>query len=161
IANCPGISGSVCSGISGSVCSGISILVIVDTALLVYVGYFEVDTPFTGPYLPDTFQEFVKVVLAKAFSLFKPFIVQNKALDYELSKRFGSPNPELGSLMAVYPVAHGYYGIQIVKLHIPLYHPGAFLLNCFQNGNSCLFVQFARFVNITQVFVDCRNFHTK
>lgn len=75
-----------------------------------------VATPFAGPYLPDTFQEFVKVVLAKAFSLFKPFIVQHKTLDDERPQGFGSPNPELGSLMAVYPVANGNDGIEMIKV---------------------------------------------
>src|SRR5690606_16087275 len=101
----------------------LSILAVINAALLVYVGYFEVKTPFTCPYLPNTFQEFIKVVFAKAFALFKPFIIQYKAFNNELPKGFGSPNTELGSLIAVYPVANGYNGIEIVKVQIPAYVP--------------------------------------
>lgn len=64
----------------------------------------------------DAFKEFVKVNLTKVFAMFKPFIVQYKALDNELPEGFGGPDAELGGLIAVYPVAYGYDGIEIEKV---------------------------------------------
>lgn len=47
-----------------------SILVVVHTALLIYIGYFQLETPFACPDFPDAHEEFVEVVFAKAFALF-------------------------------------------------------------------------------------------
>lgn len=97
-----------------------SILAVICAALLIDIGYFKVKTPFICPYLPDTFQEFIKVIFANAFALFEPFIIQYKAFDNKLPKGFGGPNPKLSGLMAIYSVANGNNGIEILKLHILL-----------------------------------------
>jgi hypothetical protein len=81
-------------------------------------------------------RQLIKIIFAKSFALFQAFTAYYKAFYNKLPEGFGCPDTELGGLMAVYPVANGYDGIEVVKLYIPLYHTTAFLLNCFQNGNS-------------------------
>ena len=138
-----------------------SILAVINVALLVDVGYCKVKTPFTCPYLPDTFQEFIKVIFAKTLALFEPFIIQYKAFDNELPKGFGSPNPELGCLKAVYTLANGNNGIEIIKVQIPAHVPVALFLNYSNFSSSCCFLQFPGFVYLFQVVSDDMAFHTK
>ena len=44
--------------------------------MLIYIGYFQVETPFAGPYLPNALQQLIKIILAKSFALFQPFIIR-------------------------------------------------------------------------------------
>ena len=46
-------------------------------------------------------------------------------------------------LVIVYPVANGYYGIQIKKINIPRNIPATFFLNYPDFPDSCLLLQFA------------------
>lgn len=51
--------------------------------MLVNIGNFLIETPFTGPYFPNTFRGFTKVILAKELILLEPFIIQYKIFDDE------------------------------------------------------------------------------
>ncbi|OJY84295.1 MAG: hypothetical protein BGP14_18765 [Sphingobacteriales bacterium 44-15] len=75
------------------------------------------------PVSPGYVPKFIKAIVAKAFALFKPFIVLYKALDNELSKSFDSLNSKLGSLKTVYPVANGYNGIKTIEIQCPVHFP--------------------------------------
>jgi len=51
--------------------------------VLVNIGNFLVETPFTGPYFPNMFWGFTNVIFAKELTLLEPFIIQYKIFDDE------------------------------------------------------------------------------
>src|ERR1700743_512325 len=91
------------------------IIFVIDTALLIDIGYFKIQTPFAGADLPDALQQFIKVILAEVFTLFQPFIIQHKTFNNKLFKRFGGPYPALGCLETIYPVTDCDYSIKVIK----------------------------------------------
>ena len=58
----------------------LGVLVVVDAALLVDIGDLQVEAPFAGPDLPDTFQQLVKIVLAEPLTLLEPLVVRTNPL---------------------------------------------------------------------------------
>src|SRR5690606_40258263 len=101
----------------------------VDAALGIDVGDLLVKPSCTGPYLPDTFQQFIKVVSAKSLALLQTLVIEHKAFDNVLPEGSGGPNAELCCLVAVDPVANCNDGVQVVKIHFTRHLTVSFHLN--------------------------------
>ena len=108
---------------------------------------------FRRPDIPDSGKQLIKVVAAA--EIFQAVIIQHKALFHELLEDRGRPHAELNTALRLHTIPNRYDNVQIVVFNLPLYLPFAFHLNCCKFCNSCSFVQFALFVNITDVARNC------
>lgn len=79
-----------------------------------------------------------KIVFTESFSLFQSFVVKGKSFDNEFPQYSGGPDPELGGLIAVNPVADGDDGVEVVEVNISCYFTVTLFLNYSIFSNSCL-----------------------
>jgi len=93
-------------------------LVVINAALLVNISDLEVEAPLAGSDFSNSFEQFIKIILAKTLALFEPFIVQSESLDNKLPQNMSGPDAELGGLAAVDPVADRDDNIQIKVLYL-------------------------------------------
>lgn len=128
----------------------------------VYVRDFLIEPSFARPNLANPFKKFLEIVLTEyGFALLEPLVVQHEPLDYKLFKRFCGPDTELGRLVGIYTVSHGDDGVEILEFHLPADLAPTLGLNYFQNGNSCILIQFTGIKNIGQMLTDGRCFYAK
>ncbi len=73
-----------------------------------------------------------------------------------LTKHVGGPDAELGAALGVDPVADGYDGVEIVELDIADNGTPSLGLNCCIFCNSCVPIQLAFLVYVSQVLGDER-----
>ena len=115
----------------------VGILVVVDAALLIDIGDFEVETPLAGADGANPLKELIEIVLAETLALLKPFIVKDKSLDEILAQNLGSPDAELSCLPAIHPIAYGDDGVQIVEIYFAGDFAPTFGLNYTKSSYSC------------------------
>lgn len=72
-----------------------------------------------------------------------------------------SPNAELCGLCGINTITNGNNCIEVVERDIALYGTTIFILNCFQNGNSCGFTKLSFLVYVFQMFRNARNINIK
>ncbi len=135
--------------------------IIINAAFGKNVGNLLIYPPFTGTNRANSFEQLMEIIFSKISTVFQAFIIQGKSFDDILFNQFGCPYPELGSFGGIYPITNRYNGVEIVEFNLSLYLTFTLLLNCFQNGNSCLFLELATVINVIKVFGNGGNAHTK
>ena len=95
-----------------------------------------VEDLFRGADVPDTCQEFIKVVAATC--AFQEVIVHGKAFDQVLAQYLCGPNAELHAPMGIDSVADTDDNIEVVVCNAAFYFPVSFVLNCCKKRNSDL-----------------------
>jgi len=96
-----------------------------------------IEALFRGPDVADALQEYIEIVRAQGFSLFKALVIHDKALDQVFAQMLGGPLAELGAPEGPDPVAHGEDHVEVIMSNEPFHAPAALGSNYSILSNSC------------------------